>query len=321
MKRALVFGALLFCQISLAEQPRRNVILVTLDGVIAADFYNEKLLEKFWATYGDKTLNWGGGRNSLGTAKVSNPHNISLPAYFSIFAGSETDCASNDCSRINIETFPEKLARRNGLQKTDIVAVTSWDRIPLALESGEGSILINSGFQGAPKETLAACPDYRASLEETEKKQAENKPRWEQNRFDLYTWAFANVLFDCHKPRFFYVSLNDTDDYAHLGERENYESVLKVYDDWFVRFFEKLASEEQYKEGTLVLISTDHGRGEGELWRRHNASLPTASDIYLSAFAVGDQIDLEAFKAKYQGAVNHSHIRSMVEEVLIDKRE
>ncbi|GEM_PF-1725519 len=300
-----------------ADASRTNVILITLDGVIAKDFYNPKLLKEFWKRNSEKSLKWGGSKDSLGTAEVLNKAYISMPGYFSIFAGKETDCQTNDCERIQTETFPEKIVRELGLAKTDAVAVTSWERLPRAIESREGTVLVNSGFQNAPSETLLACSEISSELDLLASAQSLDRPTWEQNRFDKYTWAFANLMFDCHKPRLLYVSLNDTDDYAHLGERENYEAALKGYDQWLVDFQKRLEKLELYKNNTLVILASDHGRGEGDQWQRHNSNLETAKNTYLTLIGIGTGIDLAALKKKYAGPVNHSHIRQIIEDVML----
>jgi arylsulfatase A-like enzyme len=65
-----------------------------------------------------------------------------------------------------------------------------------------------------------------------------------------------------------YLSLGEADDFAHAGNRPAYLKMLSYYDKILDGLFSTLKEMSIYDE-TLIIISTDHGRGSGDEWTEH----------------------------------------------------
>jgi arylsulfatase A-like enzyme len=87
------------------------------------------------------------------------------------------------------------------------------------------------------------------------------------------------------RPRFLWISLNDADEWGHRGRREAYLSTLRRYDAWLDQLLERLRTMDGYGENTTVIVTTDHGRGDGDSWTSHGWQHPGARRIF--AFAIG----------------------------------
>ena len=244
-----------------------NVILVTFDGVRRQEFFGDRpdpdldkadtaeLFPRFWSQRAAEGVVYGNPKNK-DVFSVSNASIVSLPAYQSIFAGSPQPCRNNDCGRIGVETFPERFVRELGLPKEQVAIFASWSSIALAVEHKPGTVAVDAGKGGG-------------------------------TRRDAETWPVALAYLQTKRPRFLYISLNDSDDQGHAGDYGAYLASLRTYDRWLDELLTKLDGMGDYGKETTVLVTTDHGRGTGKDWRNHNALRPKAALVFLYARGPG----------------------------------
>lgn len=323
---SLIFTLILFfC--SCSENKARefssgdNVILITLDGVRYQEFFNGmdpalsggatgEVFSHIWKDLAQDGVIYG----SPGTSskiEVANPYRVSLPAYESIFAGSVRDCKNNSCNRVDVETFPERLLREFSWKKSQVAAIASWDKIALAFESNEGSTALNAGLEDIED------PDggvTSADFEKINKLQKLDPPNWEEVRFDKHTVAQALIYLTKYRPRFLYISLNDSDEYGHMGDYANYVNTLHTHDSWIQLLFKTLEDLGEYGKRTTVIVTTDHGRGANPKdWRDHGAWVNGCEKIWL--FAKGPYTAKTGI-LKTEGSYTHLNIRPTVETLL-----
>lgn len=274
------------------------LIFITLDGVRPQEFFEKTNLPKFWKTYGSKALTYP-------NVNVANKHNISLPGYSAIFAGKETECASNDCARTTHETFPEMLVDKYKFPKSDVAAFTSWSKTPLAIEHKPGTIFVNAAFTPLTENVCAAS---QARVSELNAKQVLDRPKWEENRFDRYTWGLAMEYQRCNKPRFLYIGLNDTDDYGHNNNYPGHLGALRVFDDWITALLPTL-------KDTTVILSTDHGRGSDDEWQHHGAKIKGSEKAWMVVLNLPKK-SRAVLPASETAGLTHTAIAKVVDSVL-----
>jgi hypothetical protein len=263
-----------------------NVILLTLDGVRWEEVFqgvdqgqsldaNPRIfdfllnhLSNYGVLYGDRTKGE--------TVTVGNRFQNSLPGYQSIMAGAAQPCTSNSCGRITTETFPERLARELKLQPEQVATIASWERIALAVEHQAGGTFVNTGNTPMP---VAAGLGINA--DKTNGAQAGDTPPWKDARYDKYTFAHAMSYLQEKKPRFLFIGLNDTDEWGHKGNYTNYLSSLREYDERIKSLVNTLEQLGEYGRRTTLIITTDHGRGEGNDWNEHGSGYPGSKYVWL----------------------------------------
>ena len=264
MKAIAIFFLVLSARaFAAAPPPADNVVLVTLDGTRWQEFLGNApdaalaagdkapTFPTFWSTYAGQGVVLGD--EDLGSVMtISNSVSISLPGYQSIMAGATQPCRDNDCGRITVETFPERLVRDLGLARSDAVVVASWDRIANAVEHVKGTLSVD-----APPGT----------------------------RDDAVTWTLAEAAL-AKKPRFLYISLNDADEFGHQHNYPQYLATLRRYDAWLDELFKTIAASGDWGNRTAVIVTTDHGRGLGPQWTDHG-HIPAAHRIWLYARGSG----------------------------------
>lgn len=263
-----------------------NVVLVTLDGVRWQEVFNgvdrglgpeqqpAEIFSNLWNGYIHQGVILG-NKDKGAEMTVANSHNISLPAYHSIAAGMTTKCASNECGRVPVETMQERIRRELGLTKYQVATIASWDQIPLSVESKKGATFTNASVTDLDDGTKDPI------FEKINQEQRADKTHFHSARHDKYTMAHALHYLEKHKPRFLFVSLNDSDEYAHGGDYPGYVRTLRSYDAFIAQLIEKLKSLGQYGRETTLIVTTDHGRGTGAMWQHHGFFTPDAKFIWL----------------------------------------
>lgn len=300
-----------------ANITKPNVILFMLDGVRWQEFFhgsdslidasvNEPNIFKYIRSSIGTASFISGDRKNGSEDTVSNTRLISLPAYQSIMAGKTTGCRSNSCGRIQVETLQENILGKLNLKKTEVATIASWEEIPNAVEHQEGHTFVNAGL----REINEGKVDSTTTL--LNKKQREDSPSWD-GRKDEYTYAHAINYLRNNRPRFLFISLNDSDEWAHKGNYPQYIATLKGYDDKIKGLFATLAAMGDYGRSTTVIITTDHGRGNGNRWKDHGTGSPESKYIWI--YGRNPQ-KVEKSKVADAGGYTHLDIRPTIEKLM-----
>jgi arylsulfatase A-like enzyme len=85
------------------------------------------------------------------------------------------------------------------------------------------------------------------------------------------------------QPRFLFICLDETDDFAHNGNYDFYLNSIKSGDLMISELWNYLQSNEFYKDKTTLLLTCDHGRGNGPVeWKSHGTKTPNSSETWFA---------------------------------------
>jgi hypothetical protein len=102
---------------------------------------------------------------------------------------------------------------------------------------------------------------------------AETPRLWDDEPFDPMPFYTALEYLKSQKPRVLYLSLGDTDDWAHDGNYAEYLNAAHRADEYVRVLWETVQSMPEYRGKTTLIFSPDHGRGEGvDSWKDHGPS-------------------------------------------------
>jgi len=145
---------------------------------------------------------------------ASGPNYVSLPGYREIFTGhASVACTSNFCGAISEPTLLDEL-HGDGLRPDELAVITSWPTIERAAAHDPRTITISAGRHGG-------ATRERARIDASLFDQAASSgayPGWFDYRPDRYTGPIALQYLVAKRPRFLFVGLGDTDEYAHRGK-------------------------------------------------------------------------------------------------------
>ncbi|HQP35496.1 MAG TPA: hypothetical protein PLI95_09960 [Polyangiaceae bacterium] len=197
---------------------------------------------------------------------VSSRCHCSLPGYMEMFSGRTPSwCDHNACGRMVRATIADEL-RASGWTFEDVAVVSSWQAISKAATRDPSSIALSAGRRHV--EHAAQIAMVAASVGVG--LQGQDGCGWSAQgyRADAETAQVALELYARHRPRFLFVGLGDTDEYAHAGDYGSYLDALRGADVLVGRMAELTQAAEG--RATVIIVTTDHGRANN--FRDHGAS-------------------------------------------------
>jgi hypothetical protein len=316
--RLLLTVAVLAVAVGATSQPaRQNVILITLDGARVEEIFggldvavlrstlrgqqrveDQSVYRRFWAETSEarrlKLLPffWGtlmrdhgsiAGNPTRGShVRLANRHWFSYPGYSEMLVGRAHDdvIKSNDPVRNPYPTVLEHFRTHLRLAKEQVAMFGSWSVFKAIVEHTEGSVSVNAGYEAFES------PD--AMVRKASELQFHTPTPWDSVRHDAYTFRFAMDHLARYRPRVLYLSLGETDDWAHDGR---YDRVLESYgrtDQYLQELWQWLQSQPDYAGTTSLLITTDYGRGRTPAdWRDHGEKYVGAGDTWMAFVSPG----------------------------------
>lgn len=288
------------------KQEITHVIYITLDGVRWQDiFQNKQLMKNFWQKYAPNASIYGepGSNTTMEVASVP----ISLPSYQSQMTGTVTPCLNNECGALQIETFAEKLIKQGGLKKAEVASISSWEVMDNAFEKQLGTAFSNHGTRPMHDPNTYEIDEHMKALNIA---QAKAYPG-DDTRPDKNTLDQALYYYKKYQPRFLWISFGDADDYAHESNLQKYHQTIQFYDLAIEKVI-KLVQSLKLDRQTMIIITTDHGRGAGKNWVEHDETMPEAKQTW--AFVLNGKLE----NGKKDGNTYHYStlsIRPTVEKV------
>jgi hypothetical protein len=304
---------------SAQQLTERNVILITLDGLRSEEVFtgaDQRLITKdngvedpketmrqYWREDKEERRRallpflWSkcksgegwiaGDANRNSRVSVSNGLFFSYPGYSELLCGfADPRILSND-KKYNASTTVLEWLHQLPEFQGKVAAYTSWDVFPYIINDKRSGVPVNAGWMpltvGDPTrlETLNLVADQLFH-------------QWPGVRYDVLTTAGALEEIRARRPRVLYVSLGETDDWAHEGKYGRYLLSAKQNDEFIRMLWTTTQGIESYRDKTLFIVTSDHGRGDGrEGWKSHGITHPGSDRIWIAAFGAGLEVSGE----------------------------
>ncbi|RAV98169.1 alkaline phosphatase family protein [Pseudochryseolinea flava] len=287
-----------------AAQQTKNLIFITLDGLrwqevfsgadsllindaqfvhgdSAKPFYSEvtpearrkQLMPFFWNTIESKGQLYG-NRSHNNEVNCANPHWFSYPGYSEIFTGFiEPKIKSNRSITNPNPTFLEFLHSKAEYDKR-VAAFATWGTFNDILREKKSKIPVNAGYDKAFAQPTAT----EAILDSLQ--QAIVTPIGV--RYDSITFRYAMEYLKMQRPKVLFLGLDETDEYGHKGRYDQYLFAAHQADKMIEELWMWLQSQADYKNQTTIIITTDHGRGNGKHWTGHGRLKAGSNHVWLA---------------------------------------
>lgn len=273
------------------------------DTALAAQLYwdastlerRKKLMPFFWNVIAKQGQLYG-NRERESRVNVRNLYKISYPGYNELLTGYADPLPILNAPQYNRNT--SVLEYLNGLPsfKDRVAAFTSWNVFPFILNNRRCGLMENSGY--------AALNDTAEGVQLVNEVQDKVEQKY-KTRYDLLTFFTAREYIRQHHPRVVFLSLGETDEFAHKGQYDLYLQQLANVDKMIAELWYYVQTDPFYKNNTTFLISTDHGRGRAEKWTTHHSFIRGSGEIWLAM--LGKNItpagEMQAVRTVYQGQV------------------
>ncbi len=306
----VLISALLFTPVN-AQQKRKteNVIFVMTDGLrwqevftgaekalistiaaksmtdqeqITDQFWREtpeerrkELLPFFWNTIAKQGQIFGNRKNGS-EGFVTNNLNFSYPGYSETLCGFvDPGINSNDKNPNPNVTVFEWLHRKPAF-RGKIGAFAAWDAFPAIFNEDRAGFPVNAGWD------LFTQVTGNANLDLVNRMKTETPRIWHNETFDAYTFHTALEFLKSKQPKVLYLSLGETDEWAHAGNYKDYLLAAHRVDQYLAQLWKTIQSLPQYKDKTTLIVATDHGRGEGPEWKNHGQKVPDSKYVWMA---------------------------------------
>jgi hypothetical protein len=311
MKPILTTCLFLWAALCFAQEYNRNIFVITTDGVrwqeifhgadttILSDlawtkdtafmrsmYYDtsleerrKKLMPFFWNVLAKNGALYG-NRDYDNKVNVKNFSHISYPGYSEMFTGyADPLLIPNLGIRNRHSNVFEYLANQQAY-KDKVVAFTSWSMFPYIFNEKNCHFYINSAYDRV-NDTTSYATDFFNTVQDSLSEQS-------HTRLDRLTYVAAKDYIEAKHPKVVYLSLGETDEFAHHGRYDLYLQHISNVDKMIAELWYLIQTDPFYRNNTTVLISTDHGRGKKpNKWHKHNALIKGSGDIWIAAMGKG----------------------------------
>ena len=139
-------------------------------------------------------------------------------------------------------------------------------------------------------------------------------------RYDQLTFLVAKEYIRHHQPRVVYLSLGETDEFAHQGRYDLYLEQANQIDKMLADLWHWVQTTPGYTNNTTFLITTDHGRGKKGNWTSHGPFITGSSETWLALMGPGLQPlgEVKESKQFYQLQLARAIARLLGEEFVTD---
>ena len=229
----------------------------------------------FWEVFGQKGQVYG--NRKLGSeAAVTNGFNVSYPGYNESLTGTPDPRINGNIRLKNPNvTLLEWLNKKKAFHN-QVAAFGAWDMFPFIFNAERAGFPVNAGFD--PFMELHGNP----KIELLNQLKAEEPRDWSEEPYDNLTFRTALEYLKVRKPRVMYLSLGETDEWAHDGRYGEYLRSAHRADEYLRILWDTVQSMPEYRGVTTMVYSVDHGRGEGPDWRTHGKGTPDSKYIWMA---------------------------------------
>lgn len=104
-------------------------------------------------------------------------------------------------------------------------------------------------------------------------------------RPDVATYLSAREYLKTFRPRVLFIGFDETDDFAHAGDYDQYLKSARAEDGMLRDLWNYIQSDAVYRNRTTLIITCDHGRGDGinNQWSEHGDEVAEAGQTWIAA--------------------------------------
>lgn len=210
------------------------------------------------------------------TAYVTNGLNFSYPGYSEALTGSADPRVKSNDKVPNPNVSVLEWLNTQPAYRGRTAAFAAWDAFPSILNAERSGLLVNAGWDPF----LLLPGNSRISVLNQLK---QDSPRyWDDEPVDALPFYTALEYLQQKRPRILFLSLGETDDWAHGKRYDLYLDAAHRVDGYIQVLWSTVQSIAQYRGKTTLVFATDHGRGEGSRWTTHGEKVPEAKNVFLA---------------------------------------
>jgi hypothetical protein len=235
----------------------------------------EALMPFLWRVVAKKGQIFG-NRDAGSEASVTNGFNFSYPGYSETFCGFADARVDSNKKRLNPNPTVLEWLHQMPEFRGKIAAFAAWDVFPFIFNAERAGFVVNAGY-----DPLVLRPrNDRIDLINRMKPEIHY---WDDEPFDTFTFHTTVEYWKQAKPRILYLSLGETDEWAHHGDYAAYLRAARSVDSNLKELWEMAQANPQFRDSTTLIFSCDHGRGATlSDWRKHGEEIEESKYMFMA---------------------------------------
>jgi hypothetical protein len=217
------------------------------------------------------------GNRSLGCkVNVANRYWFSYPGYHEMLTGNPR--AGINSNSLGPNPDITVLEQINQMPAFDgkVAVFSSWNVFTDIINERRSRIFVNSAFSSIPDHMVTPVQSDIEMMYDLIPKTIGNV------RYDGLTFMQAFEYLKTQRPKVLMIALDETDEFGHLGNYVQYLLSAHRADGLIEKLWAWIQSDSAYKNNTSLVITTDHGRGEGKGWRKHGLLTPHSNETWIA---------------------------------------
>jgi hypothetical protein len=266
-----------------------------------AEDRRKRLMPFFWNVLAAKGQIMG-NRDYDNKVDMANPYRISYAGYNELFTGNpDWFIFSNEKRENRNKNIFEQLNRME-TYRNQVAVFSSWDVLPDILRRNHNNFFMNSAYEPIGDTLLS-------DVEQVQQNAVFEKPA---TRRDWLTYIAAREYLQKRQPRVLYLSLGETDEYAHRKRYDLYLHHLNAFDRMLGELWGFLQNTPAYRHNTTLIVTTDHGRGgKTGNWNTHGWLTPGSAHTWMAVLGphiapLGERTDEHQLYAREFPAIMRS---------------
>ncbi|HXB42784.1 MAG TPA: hypothetical protein VNV85_01950 [Puia sp.] len=240
----------------------------------------QKLMPFMWGVIAQKGQLYG--NRLLGNkASAANLYKISYPGYSEIFTGYADPWIVINLPRENKNVNILEYLNNEQPYHGKVVAFSSWNVFPYILNKQRSGLSVNSGYEDIENEDADSAFQFINKVQD-------NMDRKSHTRYDWLTYLNAREYIEEHHPKIVFLSLGETDEFAHAGHYDRYLQQGTAVDKMISELWYYVQTNSFYKNKTTFIITTDHGRGDKPFnWNNHSLLTKGSGQTWMAMIGPG----------------------------------
>lgn len=236
----------------------------------------QALMPFLWTTVNRQGQLYG-NREFESDAYVLNGLNFSYPGYNETLTGFADERINSNDKVLNPNVTVLEWLNQKTAFHGKVAAFGAWDCFPFIFNAQRAGFLVNAGYD--PLTTVPLTP----RLELLNQLKSEEPPYLGEEPVDALTFQTALEYMKTRQPKVLYISLGETDEWAHQGNYSEYLGAAHRADAWLKVLWDAVNSLPAYRGSTTLIFSPDHGRGDAPLgWKDHGQKVPQSKYIWMA---------------------------------------
>lgn len=217
------------------------------------------------------------GDSTMGSiATVTNTKRFSYPGYSEMFTGhADPRIDSNEYPANPNQTVFEWLNKQSGFTGR-VAAFATWDAFRRIINTERSGVPVYDAWDHGIAPTGSAREAVLKDLLATQTRM------WGNNTWDALTHYSAVDYIHVKKPRVIFIGYGETDEWAHDKRYDLYLRSAHQVDAYIAALWRNAQAHPDTRNKTTLIVTTDHGRGEGATWNDHGERVPEANRMWIA---------------------------------------